>query len=210
MDLSNKSLALVLVASILLSLGGTVFTLNQIQGGVTGFAAGRVNLSITDNAECTVPYNVSFGVGTQPASPLIVSTEIANAGGFNDCATTATLCSGILINNTGNVDLVVNISSSAGAAAFLGGPSVQASDFIFKTENGSTRSTTAQPGCQANGTLPQGNWTNVVTTSSMLCRNLTYSPSNRQIAVEYNATLRSDTPAGNKLATLTITCITAT
>ncbi|MBN2142835.1 hypothetical protein JW711_05905, partial [Candidatus Woesearchaeota archaeon] len=65
MDLSNKSLALLLVGAIIVSLGGTVIVLNDVGSGATGFAtdSGVVNLSIGDFAACEVQTNVSFGSG---------------------------------------------------------------------------------------------------------------------------------------------------
>ncbi|MBN1792648.1 hypothetical protein JW826_03105, partial [Candidatus Woesearchaeota archaeon] len=61
MDLSNKSLSLLLVAAIVISLAGTITTLNRINGGVTGLAAGNVTLTIGSTEACEVETNVSFG-----------------------------------------------------------------------------------------------------------------------------------------------------
>src|SRR4030066_277530 len=69
MDLSNKSLALLLVAAIIISLGGTMISLNKLnEMGVTGLVPGQVTLAITSNMSCNVDSNVSFGSGGQPAS----------------------------------------------------------------------------------------------------------------------------------------------
>ena len=61
MDMSNKSLALLLVAAIVISLGGTMISLNRInEMGITGMAAGNVSVTISTNMSCDVDSNISF------------------------------------------------------------------------------------------------------------------------------------------------------
>jgi len=214
MDLSNKSLALLLLAAIVVSLFGTILSLNKLSqlsmttGPVaTGraTASGKVNLTINTSVGCSVDRNVNFGTDSITTTTTI-STDSANSGtNFNDC-TTGNACVGMEINNTGNVNVNVTFQSDKAATTFLGGPSVVASDFQFKVVNG-TQPSPAEPGCVSNGgSTGWGAFTNVGTSKVLICDLLNFSDSNDIINVEYQVTLRADTPPGTKTATITITC----
>ncbi len=202
MDMSNKSLALLLVAAIVISLGGTLISLQKIgETGITGMAeSGKINVSVTSNAACKIDSNVSFGSGYPPtAGTYDLSSNIDNSAfeaGFTDCS--GSNC-GMQINNTGNEDLNVNFSSAQNAS-FIGGPDVVAADFEFMSRDGDNSG--SEGGCQA-GTQT---WTDVTTSETVICSNLTPSASADMMTIEYNVTLREDTPTGSKGASITIDC----
>jgi hypothetical protein len=211
MDMSNKSLALLLVAAIIISLGGTMLSLNQMSNlgstkeGPTGRASstGDVNLSISQLVECTVESNVNFGTAGKPSGPVTLSTDTDNSGdGFNNCAVSAT-CSGMEVNNTGNLDLSVTFNSTKNGTTLLGEAIPSASDFRYYVRNGTASG--AATGCS--GTLGTAN--NVSLTNNAVCTNLTYIDNNDIITIEYNVSIDQDTPPGSKGATITVTCAQA-
>ena len=208
--LSNKSLAFILIASIFLSLVGTLTTLNKINNGVTGLATGRVNLSVTAGAECQVMTNISFGdSGAMDDDSYILSTNRSHsANGFSKNCLTDITCSGLVINNTGNVDLNVTLNSSAAAVAFLGGPQAVSADFQYQIHNGTGDLSNFEPGCAQNGsaTIWYNNWADVSTSATLICANLTALPNNQLITAEFNVTVRKTTPGGTKSATIGISC----
>ena len=65
MDLSNKTLAWILVIAIIISLGGTIMSFNKIGAisryGLVGLVPGQVVLTISSNISCTISSNISFG-----------------------------------------------------------------------------------------------------------------------------------------------------
>jgi len=107
MDLSNKSLAMLLVAAMVISFGSTTLTLNKLREGQGPvFVGGGADLSdstamvagsgwtavaITGFTGCNVDTNVDFGTNQTPSSTLTISSDTANTGGgvtFNDCSST--------------------------------------------------------------------------------------------------------------------------
>jgi hypothetical protein len=203
MDMSNKSLALLLVAAIVISLGGTMISLNRLnEAGFTGLVGGSVNLTISSNASCTVTNNVSFGTAGQPGSAVNLSTERDNTpNNFNNCLTGN--CEGIEINNTGNVNLRVNFTSNVNATGLLVQQTgLDPTDFIYTVINGTDSG--GEPGCILNS----WNWTNVTNsaTPSNICSNLTFDNNNDIVTMEFNVTIESDILAGTKQALLTINC----
>jgi hypothetical protein len=205
MDLSNKSLALLLVAAIVISLGGTLISLNQLsQEEISGLAtaSGKVNISVTTNASCTIDSNVSFGSAGQVLTPTVLSTNSSNSGsGYADC-TTNSACSGMTINNTGNVNVNVTFYSGSGGATFLG---TADSDFTYNTYNGTGINSSGypDPGCK---TITPGTWSTVPTAETKICDNLTAADAADMMVIEYNITLYPTTPPGIKTATITVNC----
>jgi hypothetical protein len=203
MELSNKSLALLLVAAIVISLGGTLISLNKLsQQGLTGLAAGTVVLNVSENMSCIISSNVSFGTSVgQILSIVNLSTNLTNANGFNNCASDPT-CMGMMINNTGNVNVNVTFSSNVNGTTLLGGPGASNDDFQYSVVNGSNNGALL-PGCIA-GLKTAWGYANETTTT--ICTNLTALSTNKAMTIEYNITIDENTPATYKTATITITC----
>jgi hypothetical protein len=202
-DLTNKNLALLLIAAIVVSLGATLVSLNQLNlEGISGLATGQVNVSITTNASCNIDSNVSFGSAGQVLVTTTISTNSTNAAsGYNDCTSVAA-CYGMNINNTGNVNVNVTFNATSGGAAFLG---TADSDFTYNAYNGTANNQSMRPGCWAGVSLPAG-WATVPTTATKICNNLTASDTNDNMAIEYNVTLYPTTPPGTKSTVITVAC----
>ena len=210
MELSNKSLALLLVAAIVISLGGTFLSLNKLSQiivlappRVTGRAltdAGQVNLTIEQNASCTVDTNVNFGSG-QPQA-IVIDTDTANSGGFNDCSANAdTTCGGIIVNNTGNRLLNVTFSSTKNGSEFLGGTSLD-NQFQYKIDDAEIENNACEdPGSSS--------YTNVPTTATKLCNILNYTTDRNTILMDFQVEIKPDTPPGTKTTTINVNCIDA-
>jgi hypothetical protein len=202
MELSNKSLALLLVAAIVISLGGTLISLNRLsQQGLTGLAAGTVVLNVSENMSCTISSNVSFGTSVGAIETTVnLSTNLTNTNGFNNCATDPT-CMGMMINNTGNINVNVTFNSDKNATTLLAGPGASNDDFQYSVVNGSN--TGLLPGCIAGLKTAWGYANETITT---ICTNLTALSTNNVMTIEYNVTIDGNTPATYKTATITITC----
>ncbi|MBW2991068.1 hypothetical protein KY348_05190 [Candidatus Woesearchaeota archaeon] len=204
MDMSNKSLALLLVAAIVISLGGTLMSLNKLgEVGVTGGAtagSGQVNLTISQNTSCTVDTDVDFGSGA-PTSTITISTESANAGNdFTDC-TGASACRGIYINNTGNTPINVTFNSSVNGSELLGGThGIDHFKYLIDVSEPDSADACA-------GTEGASSWTNIEKlTDYTVCEEQNASDSLDEISIEFNVTINESTPEGNKTATIYVSC----
>ena len=215
MDMSNKSLALLLVASLVITLGATVVTLNKFNGlegtGLTGLVvdSGWAAVNIAGLQGCNVDSTVNYGTGTVTGTTTL-SSDANNAGsGFNNCTQTGTVCGGLQVNNTGNANLRINFSSDVNATGFLSGNSVVQADFVYHIYNGTTNSTRTSGGCGNNsGITAWSSWQNVPELQNVtICHNLTFSDGTDVITMEFNTTLRTDTPSGQKNATITVECV---
>jgi hypothetical protein len=207
MDFTNKTLSVLLVAAIVISLGGTLIGLNKLRQGATGFATtAQVNLTISTDATCNVDWGVNFGASAPAATTQIISSDKNYAAPltFNNCTDGEAVnnCKGLQINNTGNVNLSVNITSTVTAATFLINQTpLAATDFIYYMRNGTYLNNTQ-------GCLFFGNQSGIVNLTSMnICQKFMPSVTNNVMTVEYNVTMQPDLSPGLKTGTMTISCL---
>ena len=209
MDMSNKSLALLLVAAIIVSLGGTMISLNKLGSeGFSGMAysSGDVNLSITSSVSCSASGDINFGAAAaNPSDEYNLSSGRAHTGTWTIDCTSGNTCSGIQINNTGTENLLVNFSSSVTGSSWSGlGANREATWFRYNAENGTTTGT--QDGCT--GTLTNTE-TNVALSNNAVCTVLSYVEDASVVTLEFNVTVDEATPSGSKSALITIECVQA-
>jgi hypothetical protein len=221
---SNKSLAVLIVAAVVLSLGGTIFNLSKLDDirtknylpaeKYTGLATGQLNLSITSTASCAVDTNVSFGSSGQPTGTYSLTTDKNNSivTTFEDCldASLNNNCKGLQINNTGNVNLNITFNSDSNASTLLTSQTnLDITDFRYYVVNG-TAGGNLSNGCLniTNGsTQIAGTQLNVLqATTQTICQNLTYTDGSDIMHVEFNITLEPDIYPSTKTAIITITC----
>ena len=210
MDVSNKNLALVLLIAVVISLGGTILSLNKLSQvsllpapSFTGGATSQVNLTILTNASCTVNNSVVFGAA-RPTANTSISTDFANNVGWDGTlcnGATNDSCTGLVIKNTGNLLLNISYNTSKMAPTFLGADHDNSS-FRYMVDNG-------EQGGGCIGTLGVTSWSTVLnnfTNSSALCNNLGTNVSNNTIVMEFNLSIASTISNGSKTADITITC----
>ncbi len=197
-EVSNKTLATLLIAAIVVSLVGTLISLNKVNNlmSITGMAtsdkdSGEVNVTINASAGILVRTNIDFGTGQIPEDQINLSTESNNAdtGGFWNCLTNP-LCMGMEIENVGNVPVTLDVSFEENAVTFLGGTLVGGPALYVGSTNGTQAG--ASNGCQ-NGTY-NGDWTGNITaaTNYELCGGLLSGIGANFVTMEVNITLPGD------------------
>ncbi len=209
-EISNKSLAILLVGAIFISLMGTFISLNKLNQlgplglrGITGMqvASGQVNVSVTGAASFTTNTNVNFGVITPNASKTWISTNTVNdwaGAGANNCADVNGNCQGIEIENDGNEILNITMRSNQNASTLIGGTSPV---FSFRVRNGNRSGYSSENGC--NGTLRNnvtGQWYSITENINYtLCNGskgegFGFASGADKMTIEFNLTIPADTP----------------
>jgi len=222
MDISNKALSMFLLAAIVVSLGGTIVSLNKLGSiSTTGYATtdtGTVQLTVAESVSITTndADTVNFGTCTPyPAATTIINSE----NGSNTSGATAGICTmplgiqNISVRNDGTVNANVNISASdvgenAGTGSFLAA-TPDASDIAYKATNAS-RQGTSSGGC-SQATVSFGQYINFTTAgqSEFLCGNLTWGTDTaNSIVTDYEIVVPSNVPA--QAASVTITFAAST
>jgi len=124
-EISNKTLAILLIGAIVISLGGTLISLNRLARirlpGITGFATdiGGVNLSITGVTEVNwTTDDIYWGPGTVTTGTS--TCTLTSYDGNTNCTTFGTVSSPLVLENIGNTNVTLNITCGKTAATFIG------------------------------------------------------------------------------------------
>jgi len=217
MDVSNKALVFLLLAAIVISVGGTAMSLHLLSqfrqaafpiGYATATSTATTNLTITNAVAIDfVNANVNFGTGYVWPGVGVVdnctmdtnSTNPANASPQQACIGFNTSCAGQPFNlrNDGNVNLNVSLQMDANASALIGGtyPLLQ----WYVSNNSATVN-----GCQGTDFVPQ--WANVnVTASQKVCDSLKWQSGFNVINVSMKVQIPDDALPGVRIVNITAT-----
>jgi hypothetical protein len=216
MELSNKALAVLLLAAMVISLGGTLLSLNKMSSvKVVGYATtstGIVNLSISDFISITTNESslVDFGACTLNDSRAINLTSMSTQDTQDYCPTyRGANISNISVRNNGNVPANVTIASSVCAP---GGGNLSCSflnnSALGYTENGLFQFSTINAG-RAGYTGACGaveTWTTLNGTHGYrACTNLLNGAVANSFVTEFLLRLPRGLGTGEKTATITYT-----
>ncbi len=208
-DLSNKTLAILLGISIVISLGGLVVFLNtggeQLTGAaISPTALARINITSRASINWTI-YAVDWGTGSvnETAQYCVLNTEGENAPA--NCTNFTTVYEGLRLENDGNRRVSVNLSSNVTPAQFLGGTDPW---FQWRLVNNETNSC-GDPGtgntCAVNASEPSPQTYTTVSTvpSDTVCPCFFHGNDNDTMNVELQVKVPSDSFTGVREATIT-------
>ena len=185
--LSNKSLAMLLMFSIIISLGGTLITMNKLTGdSLTGYGTSDTSLGTVEyNVSANVDVNfttssIDFGAGSV-VSTKINCTLISNAtiNSETRCSEFTDVSTGLVLENIGNKVIQLNLSFSNDSAEFIHSTG---SSFSFAVNNESEPSAciTTIP-----DTFDNYNFTEIVARSDYtICQRFNFSPSADELEID--------------------------
>jgi len=233
-EISNKTLAFLLVGAIVVSLFGTFISLNrldnigpsglrQITGMYTDSTTGTVQLNVQGDIAFSVVNSVNFGDVTPITGTLMnITTDNINAQGQGNDCTTGANCMALEIQNDGNEVINLTFNVSTNAAGLIGGSAPAAPGFYFYARNGNRTGVAASPGCTGNMSYGRNNlglgagtnWQSIstganysicVTNNTLAFTNgLNFTSGFDMVSIEFNLTIPADAVQGAKTATITI------
>ena len=207
MELSNKTLAMFLVAAIAVSLFGTLFSLNRLGSlGATGYATSANGTAIVVvNTSTSIKYvvaTINWGSGlvntTAGYLNCTLATDAANTAG---CIGFNTVSQGFILENDGNTVAAVTLSSNRTAAQFIGGTSDGGGPlFRYKVANNGTESSSC-------GSPNPAAYTdvNVTAPGTLICSALNYSDTQDSLEVDIYVNIPYTALGGQKIAGLQAT-----
>jgi hypothetical protein len=221
-DISNKTLAILLVFAMAISLGGTLISLNRLRvtgtevPGITGFGTGTgiANLSITSDTTISILTNIiDFGTGVVNITLSCNNATLASSHNdtnwtavTNVCWSNATVGGGgkiefssedIVIRNDGSVNVTLQMASSDDTAAtFIGGTTAGGPLYQYRAHSNET---------DACDNANNQTWHDINSSNTMaVCDKLKADNSQDEVRVSIKVRIPSDA-AGYKEDTLTFT-----
>ena len=231
-EVSNRTVVLLLIATIAISLGGTLISLSAINNRLTFLGLAPITgLAVVPNATVNLSVQTASSIRFISANIDFGSGSVNTAGGFTNC-TLSTLDSansgctdfnevsnGFTVENDGNTNLTVELRSNRtaaqfidiGSALFLWNVTVNETDSCVNI-SGSARNvlepnTTTSENC---GGVAADNdcgaiFESVRTSNKVICPSLLYDNSKDALNIDINISIPSDAPVGAKLAGLIVT-----
>ena len=208
MDISNKTLAIFLVAAIVVSVAGTMISLNKLQSvSYTGFATtatGNVSVNIQSQLSITTSDGNTINFGQ--CTPQSGSDTTINSESSPSICTGQSFPQNISVRNDGNVDANVTVQFSKVGKA-QGGTFLDStegtSSIAYKVVNGSAGGT-YHGGCI--GSYPSS-YTTVSTANSEIqgCTDLKYGDTYNSFVTDVQIVVPYDAPVGTDSVILTYT-----
>lgn len=202
-EVSNKTLAALLVVAIVISLGGSLMALNKLEAGPTARAAttqGTASLNVQAQAIVNVTTtSVDFGNVTVASGDLSCTLD-SSTGGVGTCdpsSTTGTSANGgFVFENIGNVNINVSVTAGKSAATFIGGTQDGGPAYNWKC---ATKLGT--------GTPVVSTYTGSSTSPVLCYGNMAYSttPGENEAYLDIQVKVPSDATPGSKTDTITFT-----
>ena len=200
-DISNKALALVLVVAVVVSIGGTLISLNKLDAfTVTGLPIQDAIASLEIEGSIAIDFvvdAVNFGSGyaIPNASAGITTCDITTDGVFN----TTGYCFGFednldpfLLRNIGNTAVQLDIEFSQNAAGFITGTGAEL-EFYIENEEALSCSAGLAPAAFAN------------VNNQTICTTFNHESSNDEINIHLRALIPADAQTGVRTNTVTVT-----
>lgn len=196
MDISNRTLGLLLVAAIVVSIGGTFISLNSLNdlgGAPTGFATtdtGNVTLTVSNVVSIIVnDSSIDFGACTMVINATKTSSDYYSnsSDGYADiaeCSNHASFPDNISVQNIGNTNATVTVQSNIGATTLFGDSSATMK-YIGITDP-------AQPGCGTEVTT----WTELTTSPTTVCSDFNFVDGSDQFLFDVYVHLTQNSKSG--------------
>jgi hypothetical protein len=207
-DLSNKTLAILVIVALLVSLGSTYvfysrFKGEKITGKLVEQAIARINITTRASINFTIS-SVDWGTGyvNDTASYCQLNTE-----GLNNplnCTNFTTVYEGLRIENDGNRNVELNVSTNNSAAQFLGGTNPIYDWKYANNESDSCGSRGIGTTCTTNVTALQPlSYTTVSTSPILVCPCFRAANPSDLLNLELQIRVPSDSFSGLRESTIT-------
>ena len=201
MSSNNNILVVIAVVVLVFALGNLFITINKA-GKLTGYATdiGTANLSIASAASINfIVDNINWGAGQVNEIPT--SATINSEGTVTDGNWTA-VSQGLTLQNDGNTNVALTLTTSNVASAFIGGTSPS---YKLKVSNSEANSCEFPLNSTNLGTYTEANGT-----AQPTCRRFDKTDVSDLLEIDVEIVVPEDADSGAKSSTITATGIVFT
>ena len=208
-EVSDKTLVVLIIIAIVISFSGTLVSLNRLSQlgipitGMAGSGTGVANLTIIAGTSIAVSQNIIFGAGSVNTSYAVLESNASNYMATNGTGTwnwTAYGGQAFVIENDGNTNVSINITTNVSKAKYIGGANPFLGAAISYEEGDAA--------CQGvgSGAVQITVWKEINDTSNVtICRNLTPTDASDQINISLRLGIPEDAPTGTGEKRCTVT-----
>ena len=214
-DFSNKTLALLLAATLIISITGFFINISSSDYGkagiwdswssITGNVVGNVSLTVNTTASLIFQdtnKTIDWGSGYVNTSAGTLNCTLNTQGviTYPNCVGFNNLSTGLVLINIGNVNLNVSFNSTDTNETFIGGTMGNGPRFQW---NISTNSTTTL--CQVGMYQFNGTWTDINNSAQVICGNLSWLAGQNALKINVQVKIPANSYSGLRNVTFTAT-----
>jgi len=207
-DLSNRSLTILVAVTLLITLAGTIAvytTFDRITGAATTQQAfARINITGRASINFTIS-SIDWGSGYVADIAAYCQLNTEGLNNLANCTNFTTVYEGLRLENDGNRNVEVNLSSNNSAAQLLGGTSPLYQWKLANNESDSCGSKGVGSNCVTNASALnfQTAYSTVSTASTAICPCFRANNPSDLLNIELQIRIPSDSFTGLRESTLT-------
>ena len=207
-DISNKALSVLVVITLLTTMAGTYvyytkFKSEKITGATIEQAVARINITTRASINFTIN-SIDWGSGYVNDTASYCQLNSEGFSGGTNCTNFTTVYEGLRLENDGNRNVQLNISSNNSAAQFLGGSGPLYQWKFANNESDSCGSVGIGTNCVTNSSaLNYQAYASVSTSSVEVCPCFRASNPSDLLNLELLIRVPSDSYSGLRESTLT-------
>ncbi len=208
-DISNRSLTILVAITLLMMLGSTAIYVVKFKGeaitaaATTQYAIAKINITTRASINFTVN-SIDWGSGF--VNDVALYCQLNSEGENNpvNCTNFTTVYQGLRLENDGNRNVQVNLSTNNTAADFLGGTNAVYQWKLMNNESDSCGSRGIGANCVTNASALQfQSYSTVSTTPVEICPCFRASNPSDLLNVELQIRVPSDSFSGERQSTIT-------
>ena len=196
--------AVVVIMIALVNLSVTIIKISDFNEQVTGFASGYVNLTVATFIDINLSrWDVNFSSGS--VSPGQTSATLQTNGLASATVTNGNWSTGaeaLIIENSGNVNISLNLSTANNATDLFGNVTTVAPQYQWNVSN-------YEVGSCNGGTMGLDTFVDANETTELYCGQLESAAATNEVMVDIKLVVPYDGVTGTIVDTITVTASTA-
>ncbi|MBI2045186.1 hypothetical protein HYT23_03945 [Candidatus Pacearchaeota archaeon] len=204
MSSNNSALLVFAIVVLVLALGNLVVTIDKV-GTLTGRASDTATAALELAPAAQIDFivdSINWGSGAVDEAPTKanINSEGAVIGG-----NWTAVSQGLTLQNNGNVDVTLSLTTSNVASAFIGGSAGGGPKYELKVSNSEASS------CEVPlNSTNLGTYTEATGTAQATCKKFDKTDASDLLRIDVNLTIPEDADPGAKSSTITATAIVFT
>lgn len=195
--------AVIAVAVSLIAGGITYLSISNLAGKISGYATGQANLTVESSVAINLTTAfISWGSGRVNSDKTLAQLTTLETNNVTNGNWTLVQAGGLRVENTGNVNVTLNISAGKTAANYISGTNPGYQWNISNVEGSSCLNASGKQVVTLNL------WAGTSTTTATICDPFQFAGGSDSIRIDLNLTIPENSLTGALTDTLTFTAST--
>lgn len=193
------TIAVVAVLVSAVGVGFTYYNMVGFQAWLTGFATDTATANVTITSAAAINFttdNIDWGSGAFPLG--VDNVTLATDGSGNSRGNWTNVSQGFILENIGNINISINISTDNNSTVFIGGTADSGPLYQYNVTNSESGT------CDAEN-ITFGTYYDANTTTTLVCGIMRFEAGNDELRIDLKVRIPSDSSTGARASVMTAT-----